>query len=86
MLSAPENRSAQLGILGESRYPDIQHLLDAAFFATSFSKCWKQRDDRFRQPKSSSGFAAFHLSDHPEGDECLSPIMASENIVKPIHS
>ncbi len=71
MLSAPENRSAQPGILGESRYPDIQHLLDAAYFATSFSKCWKQRDDGFRQPKLSSGFAAYHLSDHPLGGRVL---------------
>ena len=30
MLSAPENCSAQLGILGESCYLDIRHLLDAA--------------------------------------------------------
>jgi len=36
MPSAPENCSAQLAVLGESRYLDIQHLLDAAFLETSF--------------------------------------------------
>jgi len=36
MLSAPENCSALLGILGESCYLDIRHLLDAAFLDTSF--------------------------------------------------